>query len=271
MDRENRIQMAVFDWAGTTVDYGSSAPAAVFERIFEKAGIHFTREEINRPMGMEKKAHIRELLSAESGRGQWEEQYGRAWTEEDVERLYEDFEAELFQVVAEYSVPIPGVPETVKRLREQGLKIGSTTGYTSQMMEQVIPKAAELGYEADCVVTPDVTGIGRPTPFMLFECMRRLQVYPPRAVVKVGDTVVDMQEGRNAGAWSIGILTGSNLLGLTQKEYGDLSPEELKTRKEEARKRYLEAGADLVIDSVSELPAAIEELNRRMEKEGERA
>ena len=81
------IQLAVFDWAGTTVDYGSSAPAAVFERIFEGGGIHFTREEINRPMGMEKKAHIRELLSGgvrKSGSGK--RQYGRAWTEEDVEQ-----------------------------------------------------------------------------------------------------------------------------------------------------------------------------------------
>ena len=268
MNKENKIQLVVFDWAGTTVDYGSSAPAAVFERIFEGAGIHFTREEINRPMGMEKKAHIRELLSGESGKQQWKETYGRDWTEEDVEHLYESFEAELFQVVAEYSVPIPGVVETVKELREQGLKIGSTTGYTSQMMEQVIPGAAKLGYQADCVVTPDVTGLGRPTPFMLFECMRQLNVYPPRSVAKVGDTAVDMQEGRNAGAWSVGILTGSNLLGLSQEEYEAMDSAELEKRKEKATERYREAGADLVIDSIWELPAAIEELNRRLQKEG---
>ena len=185
-----------------------------------------------------------------------------------MEHLYESFEAELFQVVAEYSVPIPGVVETVKELREQGLKIGSTTGYTSQMMEQVIPGAAKLGYQADCMVTPDVTGLGRPTPFMLFECMRQLNVYPPRSVVKVGDTAVDMQEGRNAGAWSVGILTGSNLLGLSQEEYEAMDSAELERRKEKAAERYREAGADLVIDSIRELSAAIEELNRRIQKEG---
>ena len=54
---ENKIKMVVFDWAGTTVDYGSCAPAEVFAEIFEEAGIHLTREEINGPMGMEKKAH----------------------------------------------------------------------------------------------------------------------------------------------------------------------------------------------------------------------
>ncbi|MBQ7840416.1 MAG: phosphonoacetaldehyde hydrolase [Lachnospiraceae bacterium] len=261
---EKGIQMVVFDWAGTTVDYGSSAPAEVFARIFRSEGIHFTRNEINGPMGMEKKAHIRALLSLETGSKQWEEIHGTKWTEEDVERLYEKFEEELFRVVAEYSTPIPGVVETVNELRRQGIKIGSTTGYNAQMMKQVLPKALQEGYQADCVVTPDVTGMGRPTPFMLFECMRQLKVYPANRVVKVGDTVVDMQEGKNAGACSIGILTGSNLLGLTQEEYEAMEPEELKRRKMETKKKYLEAGADMVIDSITELPAAIAKLNQRM-------
>lgn len=271
MAEKNHIQMVVFDWAGTTVDYGSSAPSEVFDRVFSQAGISLTKEEINGPMGMEKKAHIRELLSTPSGTRQWKERYGADWTEEDVQRLYQTFEATLHNVVAEYSVPICGVTETVRKLREQGLKIGSTTGYTSQIMEQVIPRAAELGYEADCVVTPDATGVGRPTPFMLFECMRRLGVYPPSAVVKVGDTVVDIQEGKNAGAWSIGILTGSNLLGLTREEYENAAPDELERRKKKAEERYMEAGADIVIDSVRELPAAMAEINRRIaEKEAAR-
>lgn len=265
--KENcKIQMVVFDWAGTTVDYASSAPSIVFDRVFTKAGIHLTKEEINRPMGMEKKAHIRELLSCESGNSQWLQFYNRVWTEQDVEHLYQKFEETLYQVVAEYSTPIPGVVETVETLRGQGLKIGSTTGYTSQMMEQVIPKAKEMGYYADCVVTPDITGASRPTPFMLFECMKRMNVYPPRTVVKVGDTVVDMQEGKNAGAWSVGILKGSNLLGLSQEEYSTMDLEELKKRKQKAAEIYRQAGADIVIDVISDLPVAIEEINRRLTK-----
>ncbi len=264
MAERNRIQMIVFDWAGTTTDYGGVAPSVVFDRVFQEEGICLTKEEINAPMGMEKKAHIRALLASRSGEEQWKKRHGTSWTEEDVERLYEKFEWILHQMVAEYSIPIPGVVETVAELRRQGLKIGSTTGYTSQMMEQVLPRARELGYEADCVVTPDVTGASRPTPFMLYECMRCLNVYPPRAVIKVGDTVVDIQEGKNAGAWSIGILTGSNLLGLTLAEYEAMEPEELARRKQTAAERYMEAGADLVIDSIRDLPAAVAEIERRM-------
>lgn len=264
-----QIQLVVFDWAGTTVDYGSSAPSDVFERVFTAAGLHLTRQEINRPMGIEKKAHIRQLLLSESGDSQWKKIYGRAWDEEDVEKLYRQFEQTLHEVVASYSAPIPGVVETVAELRRMGLKIGSTTGYNSEMMKQVLPRAEADGYKADCVVTPDVTGIGRPSPFMLYECMRQLNVYPPCCVVKVGDTTVDIEEGKNAGAFAVGILTGSNLLGLTQEEYDAMPAGELAKRKQEAAARYQAAGADLVIDSIRELPKAVETLNGRLAVAGE--
>lgn len=264
---EKKIKMVVFDWAGTTVDYGSSAPAEVFAEIFEEAGIRLTREEINGPMGMEKKAHIRALLSLEEAGRQWEACWQRPWNEEDVEALYERFEEKLAEVVARYSVPIEDVVLTVGRLRKMGLKIGSTTGYNAQMMKNVIPVAEAGGYHPDCIVTPDVTGQGRPSPFMVFECMRQLNVYPPKSVVKVGDTVADILEGKNAGAWSIGILEASNLLGLTKAEYDGLSEEELSAKKEAARRKYLDAGADLVINSIRELPEAVEKLNQALKGE----
>lgn len=267
MEREEKIQLVVFDWAGTTVDYGSCAPMEVFERVFTEAGIHLTRDEINGPMGMEKKSHIRTLLGLETAADQWRVRYGRDWTEEDVECLYARFEEMLYEVVAEYSTPIPGVIETVEKLRADGIQVGSTTGYTSQMMEKVIPAARRQGYEPDGVVTPDVTGASRPTPFMMYECMRRLNVYPPVCVVKVGDTLTDIREGKNGGAWSIGILTGSNLLGLTQEEYESMEPSKLAERKKQAEKKYREAGADLVIDHITELPRAIKVINEKL-KEG---
>ena len=109
MNDSNQIQMVVFDWAGTTVDYASSAPSTVFDRVFTSVGIKLTKEEINRPMGMEKKAHIRKLLSSESGNRQWLAVHQRPWTEDDVENLYQTFEKTLYQIVAEYSEPLPCV------------------------------------------------------------------------------------------------------------------------------------------------------------------
>lgn len=78
--------------------------------------------------------------------GLWEEKQGRKWTEEDVQEVYELSESKILEIVHNYAEPKPYVVETVNKLREMGLKIGSTTGYTDEMMALVVPKAAELGY-----------------------------------------------------------------------------------------------------------------------------
>ncbi|MDO5352631.1 MAG: phosphonoacetaldehyde hydrolase [Succinatimonas sp.] len=257
----NNIQLVVFDWAGTTVDYGSSAPNHVFNKVFKAHGINLTNEQINAPMGMEKKSHIRTLLQLPEASEQFKKLNGRDFNENDVNELYLEFEETLFKVVAEYSTPIDGVVNTVESLKNKGIKIGSTTGYTSQMMEKVVKRANDLGYKPDCIVTPDVTGASRPTPFMLFECMRQMNVYPANKVVKVGDTIVDILEGKNAGAYSVGILQGSNLLGLSKEEYDHLDETTLKQKKEEARQKYFAAGADYVIDSITDLLPLIDSIN----------
>ena len=97
------VQMIVFDWAGTTVDFGSRAPLQIFEKTFQHFGLEFTLEEIAGPMGMEKKDHIRTLLSTEEGTTFWKNTQNRDWDENDVERIYDLFEANLKMVVQDYS------------------------------------------------------------------------------------------------------------------------------------------------------------------------
>lgn len=258
------IRMVVFDWAGTTVDYGSRAPLDVFREVFEEEGFSLRTEELAGPMGLEKKDHIRKLLELEQVTEGWLEKHGVTWNEQDVERLYERFEDRLKEVVASYSTLLPGVADTVEQLRREGLRIGSTTGYTSEMMEEVLPQAARGGYEPDCTVTPEQVGAGRPAPFMLMECMRRCNVYPPSAVVKVGDTVVDMEEGNNAGAWTVGVAEGSSLMGMNLEEYEGLTEEKKEAELERVARLYDEAGADYIIRSIRELPDAIAAINEEM-------
>ena len=260
----NKVKLVVFDWAGTTVDYGCMAPYVVFDRVFTDRGIKLTKEEILKPMGMEKKDHIRELLRMESAGRMWLEKYSRQWNEEDINLMYEDFENRLAGVAAEFSNPIEGVVEAVGELRSMGILIGSTTGYTGEMMENVIPAAEAMGYKPDYVVTPEAVGCGRPAPFMLYENMRKLGVYPIKSVVKVGDTVMDILEGKNAGAWSVGVIDGSSELGLSREEVASLSEADLAEHYKRARENYLAAGADFVINNISQLPALIEEINKVM-------
>lgn len=261
----SKIGLVVFDWAGTVVDYGCVAPAIVFQKVFEQKGIELTREEILKPMGMEKKDHICELLRMEHVTAQWRQQYGKTWGEEDVDSLYCSFEEMLDDVVADYSTVMSGVEETVKWLRDSGIVIGSTTGYTTKIMKKVCKRAAKDGYVPDYVVTPDITGNGRPEPFMIYENMRLADVYPADRVVKVGDTVMDILEGKNAGVWTVGVLEGSSLAGLSLEESNKLSAEEKAKLYRETKDIYIETGADFVIDKLSELPSVIETLGGKKE------
>ncbi len=207
----------IFDWAGTTVDYGSFAPVQAFVEAFEAFGITPTLEEVRKPMGMLKIDHIRTMLSMDRIHDLWKEKQGRDWTEEDVQHVYEIFEKKIMEILSRFAEPKPYVVETIQKLREMGLKIGSTTGYTDEMMAVVVPGAKAKGYEPDCWFSPDTVGkCGRPYPYMIFKNMEALKLQDVSRVMKVGDTVSDIKEGKNAGMVSVGIIEGSSVLGLTQ-------------------------------------------------------
>ena len=143
-----------------------------------------TMEEVRGPMGMLKIDHIRTMLQGERIRGLWKETYGRDWTEEDVHAVYELSEKKLLERLSNFAEPKPYVLETVAALREMGMKIGSTTGYTDDMMAIVAPKAKELGYEPDCWFSPNAAGNhGRPYPYMIFRNMEALGLDDVRKVI----------------------------------------------------------------------------------------
>lgn len=176
----------------------------------------------------------------------------------DVDAVYSHFEPKLLSILDRFADPKPGVIDAVAALREAGLKIGSTTGYTDAMMEIVVPKAAELGYAPDHWVSADGTqGFGRPYPYMIFHNMQVLRLMDVRRVAKVGDTISDIKEGKNAGAFTVGVTEGSSQMGLSQAEFEALSPAEQDRERLMAREAFLAAGADAVIDTMAELPALL--------------
>lgn len=246
-----KTEAVIFDWAGTTVDYGCFAPVQAFMEVFKNAGIEPTMEEVREPMGMLKWDHIRTMLEMPRIKELWTEKYQKAPTDADADQLYAQFEPSLLKILDQFSDPKPYVLETVTKLREMGIKIGSTTGYTDIMMNVVVPKAKELGYAPDCWFSLDSTdGMGRPYPYMIFENMKTLKVSSVENAIKVGDTVSDILEGKNAGLFTIGILEGSSVLGLSQEEYEALSETERQEKLSQAEEKYKKAGADAVVRDI---------------------
>jgi len=248
----------ILDWAGTTIDFGSFAPVEAFMTAFESFGVYPTAEETRAPMGLAKRTHVAMMLSGERLSAEWVKNHGKPHTDADIDAVYEKFEPALFGVLKNYANPLPGVLETVATLRGMGIKIGSTTGYTRQMMEIVSPLAKENGYAPDCLVCPeDVAGKGRPYPYMIWRNLETLGCSNINAVVKIGDTEADIQEGKAAGCISVGVVAGSSVLGLSENEFNALHAECKEKLFVAARQKYFSYGADFVIDSITELPKLI--------------
>ncbi len=260
------IRAVVFDWAGTMVDHGCQAPTAVFQAAFATAGLPITEAEARGPMGRAKIDHIRDIGAMETVAARWEQTKGRAFTEEDVAEIYATFLPRQIAVAGDHADLIPGAAETAGWLRGRGVRLGSTTGYTREIMAAVTPKAAAAGYAPDCLICAGDLPKGRPAPHMLWQAMMALDTYPPAAVVKVGDTVTDIDEGLNAGTWTVGCVeTGSNM-GLTLGALTALPAAERVARRAAAAEPLARAGAHYLIDGVADLPSVIEDIEGRLRR-----
>ena len=255
-----KIKAVIFDWAGTTVDYGSFAPVKGFIDGFNSIGISITNEMARKPMGLLKIDHTRAIAAM----------LPEPITEEQIFAAYEVFEKTLFANIEQHCDIKEHIVETVAALREQGIKIGSTTGYTSKMMDCVLPKAAEQGYFPDYCITPDQTVKGRPYPYMIWNNLMQFGISDPREAVKIGDTIADISEGINSGCWTVGVIMGSSELGLTRDEVAALSDEELREHKKTVHSSYYKSGADYIINDMDELPAVIADINRRLAQNASR-
>ncbi len=254
------LKAIVFDWAGTMIDFGSRAPVVALCRLFEEAGVPVSEREARADMGMAKRDHIRALLANPRIAAAWAERHGDAAREADVDALFERIGPMMRESARDCAELIPGAAEIVRQLRAQGVAIGSCTGYTREMMADILPRAAEQGYAPDMLVCAGETAEGRPSPLMLWKNLVELGVWPASACVKVDDAPVGIAEGLAAGAWTVGVAASGNSVGLSREALDALDPEDRTERIARARTMLCEAGAHIVIDTIADLPEALRAL-----------
>ncbi len=263
------LKAVILDWAGTTIDFGSFAPVAVFLRLFDRHGISVSKEDVRSGMGLMKKDHLRRILNRPAVAEAWQQMLGTPPSEADVERLFAEFAVLQTEILRQYALPIRGLAETLADLSRRKVKIGSTTGYLREMMDIIVPEAEKHGYKPNALVCPDEVPAGRPYPWMVYQNLIQLQVYPAEAAVKVGDTLPDIEEGLNAGLWTVGLALSGNLLGLSEAEVAALPAEELAAQREAIAEQLFQRGAHFVIDGIWDLPPVLDEIQARLRR-GER-
>jgi phosphonoacetaldehyde hydrolase len=258
------VKAVVFDWAGTVIDFGCIAPVEALRSVFDKDGVAISAEEARRDMGRAKLDHLKALLADPGVEARWRNAKGAAPGEADVERLYRELEPAMKRAAGAASRLIPGAAHAVAELRALGVKIGSGTGYTREMMADILPAAAEQGYAPDIVVCAGETPSGRPAPLMTWKALIELDAWPAQACIKVDDAPVGIEEGRLAGCWTVGVSASGNGVGLDHDTYSALAAQERHERLAHVERTLKAAGADFVIEDVSHLLPVVHEIARRI-------
>lgn len=255
-----RLQAVVFDWAGTMIDFGCRAPTIALCDVFAAAGVPLSEAEARTHMGMAKRDHIRALLDLPRVHAAWIASRGAPAQGSDVDALFAAVGPLMRKAASACAELVPGAADQVARLRASGVAIGSCTGYTRDMMQDILPLAAGQGYSPDCVVCAGETPHGRPSPLMVWKNLVELGVWPAAACVKVDDAEVGIAEGLAAGAWTVGVAASGNGVGLSREALAALRPQDRADRIARTRAALIAAGAHAVIDTIADLPLALAEL-----------
>jgi phosphonoacetaldehyde hydrolase len=255
--RAQGVAAVVFDWAGTIIDFGSHAPMGAFVELFASEGIAISIDEARIPMGMPKWDHIKALGLQPRIAAAWLSAKGAAFSDADVDRLYTIFTPMNIAALPRHATLISGVVPMTAGLRQQGIRVGSTTGYNREIMAVLAPLAEAQGFTPDNLVCAGDLPENRPSPLGMYRCFLDLGVWPAHRVVKIDDTVPGLMEGRHAGCWTVGVLASGNEVGLTEAQWQALGADEQGRLREKARSRLLEASPDFWVDTVAELPGVI--------------
>jgi phosphonoacetaldehyde hydrolase len=258
------VKAVVFDWAGTMIDFGCMAPVRALTTVFAGEGVALWAEEARRDMGKAKLDHVRALLAEPTVQARWVALKGEPGSEADVDRLYRKLEPAMKTEATKTSLLIPGAARVVEELRDLGVRIGSGTGYTREMMAAILPSAAEQGYAPELVVCAGETPSGRPAPLMTWKALIALDAWPARVCIKVDDAAVGIEEGRLAGCWTVGLSASGNGVGLDPETYAALAEEDRRERLARSESALTAAGADFVIEDVSHLLPVVHEIARRI-------
>jgi phosphonoacetaldehyde hydrolase len=210
--------------------------------------------------------HIQRISELESVRRRWQEAHGRLPNDDDVSAMFAEFVPLQLECLSTYSTLIPGTLETVAALRKRGIKIGSTTGYLTEMMKINQADAKRQGYEPDATVCAADVPAGRPYPYMCLQNVIKLGVSAVQACVKIDDTIPGVEEGLNAGMWTIGLAVSGNEVGMMLDEWRALPAGEQKAKRERAYTRMQQCGAHYTVDTIAEVMPCIEDIQARIRR-----
>ena len=240
------VRGIVFDLAGTLIDTGCRAPVHAMTAAFASNGLIVTDEIVRADMGLPKKAHIRAILEKPAMLGQWECVYNNTPREVDIDKIYNATNYELTRIVSYYSKPTPYAVELLHYLQANGIRIGITTGYSREIIQAMGDRLHNAGIIYNTLVCADEVVNPRPKAGMIFKILKKWQLpdYHPDMVIKIGDTVADIQEAHDAHIASCQVIDTCSDLGHISKTGGRNNRELYNSCRSETIRKFDVAGAE---------------------------
>lgn len=196
------ISMIVFDMAGTTIDEDNLVYKTLHKSIAETGVVLSLEEVLSIGAGKEKLNAIKDILSF----------FGNAAQQAQADEIFTHFLAYLEVAYNQNDVkPTENAEEVLRALRLQNIKVVLNTGYDKQTALKLLNKIEwKLGEQFDLLVTASDVPNSRPAPDMIVYAMNHFGISDASTVVKVGDSAIDIEEGKNASCiFNIGVTTGA--------------------------------------------------------------
>lgn len=195
----NEVELVIFDMAGTTVEDNGEVPDAFLAALSEH-GVQVSPEQLDAVRGSSKRRAVLDLVPEGPGRE------GRAAA------VYDSFRGRLANRYRSDGVrAVAGAADAFRRLRGRGVRVALNTGFDRETTALLLEALGWDGRAVDAVVCGDDVPRGRPAPYLIFRAMEAAGVSSVHAVANVGDTVLDLRAGHNAGVrWNVGVLSGAH-------------------------------------------------------------
>lgn len=221
------MQLAVFDMAGTTIS-DDNVISKTFQMVFDNNGYDISIEEINPLMGYHKPQAIQMMF----------EKLNEEYDDELIYDIQKEFENEMldYYLYDPAVKPLPAAEEVFQTLKEKGIRIALNTGFSKNIADAIVRRLQWKEKRlVDDYIASDEVALGRPHPHMLHRLMDRSGIIVPSVVIKIGDTEVDINEGRNANC---GLVVAVTTGAFTREQLEQYKP-------------------DYILDSLAELPILI--------------
>lgn len=191
------IQAVLFDVIGTTVkEADPEIIPSCFQQAFDAHAVKVDLSVLKKNRGKDKRIMIREIL------------YKQKQLLDLLEPIYRSFEQILENNLHQFS-EVEGAGGVFHFLKEKGVKVAVGTGLPEKVFQQIFEHLHWQRYAFDYVGTASSVGKSRPQPDMIFDMMRKTGIQEAYHILKIGDTMADIQEGKNAGAQTAVVLAGT--------------------------------------------------------------